>query len=146
MAWYIWGVISAMNINILILLCHSSMLLFSLLCTFESYYSLSNSVNVQFSNSIIRLYSTLMQFRIPLFPFKFFYLLSQFYYAIRNSFIHFPILLFALELCSSKSGTSFVRPTVHWGPVTNWYKYRRLGRRRFTESITSMDKCDSTAT
>ena len=86
----------------LILLCHYEFFLFS----FQFYYSLSNYV-MQFSNPIIRLYSPLMQFRILLFPFKFCYSLFQFYYAIMNSVIQFPIVLFAFELCSSKSGTSF---------------------------------------
>ena len=67
-----------------------------LLFSFQFCYSLSNYV-MQFSNPVIRLYSPLMQFRILLFPFKFCCSLFQFYYAIMNSFIPFPILLFAFE-------------------------------------------------
>ena len=39
-------------------------------------------------------------------PLQFCYSLFQFYYANINSVIQFPILLFAFDLCSSKSGTS----------------------------------------
>ena len=70
--------------------------LWILLSSFQFCYSLSNYV-MQFSNPVIRLYSPLMQFRILLFPFKFCCSLFQFYYAIMNSFIPFPILLFAFE-------------------------------------------------
>ena len=49
----------------------------------QFYYSLLNSV-MQFSNSIIGLYSPLMQFRILLFPLKFCYSLFQFYYPLSN--------------------------------------------------------------
>ena len=115
-----------------------------LLFAFELCYAV-----VQFYK-VIRLYSPLLQFRILLFPFQFCYSLFQFYYANINSVTQFPILLFAFELCSSKSGTSFIWPTVPWGPVTNWFpeyeKHGGLTRRRFTESITSMHKCNSTAT
>ena len=76
-----------------------------LLFSFEFCYSLSNFV-MQFSNSVIRLYSPLVQFRILIFPFQFCYSLFQFYYANINSVIQFPILLFAFDLCRSKSGTS----------------------------------------
>ena len=79
--------------------------LWILLFSFEFCYSLSNFV-MQLSSSVIQLYSPLMQFRILIFPFQFFYSLFQFYYANINSVIQFPILLFAFELCSSKSGTS----------------------------------------
>ena len=108
-----------------------------LLCPYKFLYSVSNSVIrfrvvMQFSNAIIQLYSPLMQFRILLFPFKFCCSLFQFYYAITNSFIQFLILLFALELCSSKSGTSLIRPTVPWGPVRNCFpefpRYRKTWR------------------
>ena len=112
----------------LILLCHY---IWILLFSFQFYYSLSNYVML-FSNPIIRLYSSVMQFRILLFPFKFCCSLFQFYYAIMNSFIQLPILLFAFELCSSKSGTSFIWPTVPWGPVTRWFpefpRYRKTWR------------------
>ena len=138
----LWGVIFA-NINFQILLCHSSMLLFSFL-----------------RNSY-------MHVRILLFPFEFCYLLYWFYYAIMHSFIQFrillsvirfsnsviqfPILLFAFELCSSKSGTFIVY--LADGALGTSKEFSRdianhgsLGRRRFTESITSMHKCNSTAT
>ena len=121
----------------LILLCHY---IWILLFSFQFCYSLLNYV-MQFSNPINRLYSSVMQFRILLFPFKFCCSLFQFYYVL------FPILLFAFELCSSKSGTSFIWPTAPWGPVTNWFpsieKHGGLGRRRFAESITSLHKCNS---
>ena len=100
--------------NSAVLFSNSIMPLCILLFGFQFYYSLSNYV-MQFFNPVIRLYSPLMQFRILLFPFKFCCSLFQFYYAIMKSFI----LLFAFELCSSKSGTSFIWPTVPWGPVTN---------------------------
>ena len=137
------------------MLCHSPILLFSfrillfplefcysffwfffmplwiLLFSFQFYYSLSNYV-MQFYYPIIRLYRPLMQFRILLFPFKFRCSLFQFYHAIMNSFIQSPILLFAFELCSSKSETSFIWPTVPWGPVTDWFpefqRYRKTWR------------------
>ena len=100
--------------NSAVLFSNSIMPLCILLFSFQFYYSLSNYV-MQFFNPVIRLYSPLMQFRILLFPFKFCCSLFQFYYVL------FPILLFAFELCSSKSGTSFIWPTVPWGPVTNWF-------------------------
>ena len=147
----LWGVIFP-NINFQILLCHSSMLLFSFL-----------------RNSY-------MHVRILLFPFEFCYLLYWFYYAIMHSFIHFrillsvicyslfqfyyaninsviqfPILLFAFELCSCKSGTFIVYSAD--SALGTSKEFSRdianrgsLGRRRFTESITSMHKCNSTAT
>ena len=103
-----------------------------LLFSFEFCYSLSHYV-MQLSNSIIRLYSPLMQFRIVLFLFQFCYSLFQFYYAntrailwllanINNySVIQFPNLLFAFELCSSKSGTKIsVRKSKH-GPELVWH-------------------------
>ena len=168
------GVISA-NINFQILLCHSPMLLFSflrnsymhgrvLLFPFEFCYLL-----FWFYYAIMH---SFIQFRILLFAFELCYAVVQFYdsivqssHAVSNPIIsfpillftfpilfvfQFPILLFAFELCSSKSGTSFIWPTVPWGTVTNWFpeyeKHGRLRRRRFTESITSMHKCNSTAT
>ena len=117
----------------LILLCRLWILLFS----FQFYYSLSNYA-MQLSNPIIRLYSPLMQFRILLFPFKFCCSLFQFYYAIMNSFIQLPIL-FAFELCSSKSGTSFIWPTVPWGPVTNWFPEYRKAWRTWTSTFYGID-------
>ena len=108
-----------------------------LLCHYEFFYSVSNSIIrfrivMQFSNPIIRLYSPLMQFRILLFPFKFCCSLFQFCYAVMNSFIQLPILLFAFELCSSKSRSPFIWPTVPRGPVTNWFpefpRYRKTWR------------------
>ena len=85
---------------------------------------------------------SLIQFSILLFAFEFCYAIFQFYnsivqsshavsnptislqillftflillsYAIMNSLIQFPVL------CSSKSGTSFIWPSVPWGPVSN---------------------------
>ena len=145
----LWGVIFP-NINFQILLCHSSMLLFSflrnsymhvrillfpleillfalliLLCHYAFFYSVSNSVIC--------------------------YSLFQFYYANINSVIQFPILLFAFELCSCKSGTFIVYSAD--SALGTSKEFSRdianrgsLGRRRFTESITSMHKCNSTAT
>ena len=72
----LWGVIFP-NINFQILLCHSSMLLFSFL-----------------RNSY-------MHVRILLFPFEFCYLLYWFYYAIMHSFIQFRILLSAIHFSNS---------------------------------------------
>ena len=105
----------------------------NLLCHYEFFYSVSNSIirfRIMFCS--FPLYSPLMQFRILLFPFKFCCSLFQFCYAIMHSFIQFPILLFAFELCSSKSGNLFIWPTVPWGPVTNWFpefpRYRKTWR------------------
>ena len=115
--------------------------LWILLLSFEFCYLLSNFV-MQLSNSVIRLYSPLMQFRILLFPFQFCYSLFQFHYANINSVIQFPILLFAFELCSSKPGTCIVY--LADGALGTSKEFSRdianhggLGRRRFTESITS---------
>ena len=72
----LWGVIFP-NINFQILLCHSSMLLFSFL-----------------RNSY-------MHVRILLFPFEFCYLLYWFYYAIMHSFIQFQILLSVIHFSNS---------------------------------------------
>ena len=108
-----------------ILLCCYSVFLGILICTFESYYSLSNYVIyfsyflmllcillfsfqfcyslsnyvMQLSNSIIRLYSPLMQFRILLFPFQFCYSLFQFYFcfSVSNSIIRFRIMFFLIR-------------------------------------------------
>ena len=81
---------------------------YSLFCIlwlgFEFCYWLLNS-SMQFSNSIIRLHSPLMQFWILLFSFTFCHSLYQFYYVVMNRFIQFPVLLFTFQLCSSKSGT-----------------------------------------
>ena len=98
----------------LILLCHYKFFIHFpiLLFAFELCYAV-------FQSCYSIRYSLLRQFRILLFPFKFCCSLFQFYYAIMNSFIQFPILLFAFEFSSSKSGTSFVWPTVLWGPVTS---------------------------
>ena len=137
-----------MLFTFLILLCHymhSCIQFRILLFAFELCYAV-----VQFCK-VIRLYSPLMQFRILLFPFQFCYSLFQFYYANINSVIQFPILLFAFELCSSKSGTFIVY--LADGALGTSKEFSRdianhsgLGRRRFTESITSMHKCNSTAT
>ena len=43
--------------------------------------------------------NSFMHFRILLFPFEFYYSLFWFYYAIMHSLIQFPILLFAFEFC-----------------------------------------------
>ena len=147
-----------------ILLCCYSVFLGILICMFESYYSLSNFVihfsdfimplwillfsfefcysfsnfEMQLSNSVIRLYSPLMQFCIPLFPFQFCSSLFQFYYAKINSVIQFPILLFAVDLCSSKSGTSSNTPEICVSPnlvkfgggggiKCQWWKGERIG-------------------
>ena len=81
---------------------------YSLFCIlwlgFEFCYWLLNS-SMQFSNSIIRLHSPLMQFWILLFSFTSCHSLYQFYYVVMNRFIQFPVLLFTFQLCSSKSGT-----------------------------------------
>ena len=84
-------------------------------------------------------YSLLRQFRILLFPFKFCCSLFQFYYAIMNSFIQFPILLFAFEFSSSKSGSSFVWPTVRWGPVTSWFPEHRKTWQTWTSTLCGID-------
>ena len=96
-----------------------------LLCHYAFFYSVSNSVIC--------------------------YSLFQFYYANINSVIQFPILLFAFELCSCKSGTFIVY--LADSALGTSKEFSRdianrgsLGRRRFTESITSMHKCNSTAT
>ena len=104
-----------------IMLCSCPILWFDrtvLSCSFESYYFLSNSV-IHFSNSI--------------------------------SVFQFPILLFAFELCSSKAGTCIVY--LAYGALGTSKEFSRdianhsgLGRGSFTESITSMHKCNSTAT
>ena len=72
--------------------------------SFQFCYSLLNSVNVQFSNFVIRLYSTLMQFRIPLFPFKFFYFTFpillchyKFFYSFSNSIVRFGIMFLQIR-------------------------------------------------
>ena len=106
---------------------------------------------MQLSSSVIQLYSPLMQFRILIFPFQFFYSLFQFYYANINSVIQFPILLFAFELCSSKSGTFIVY--LADGALGTSKEFSRgfanhggLRRRRFTESIKTVHKCNTTGT
>ena len=169
------GVISA-NINFQILLCHSPMLLFSflrnsymhgrvLLFPFEFCYLL-----FWFYYAIMH---SFIQFRILLFAFELCYAVVQFYdsivqssHAVSNPIIsfpillftfpilfvfQFPILLFAFELCSSKSGTCIVY--LAYGALGTSKEFSRdianhsgLGRGRFTESITSMHKCNSTAT
>ena len=108
-----------------ILLCCYSVFLGILICMFESYYSLSNFVIyfsdfimplcillfsfefcyslsnyvMQLSNSIIRSYSPLVQFRILLFPFQFCYSLFQFYFcfSVSNSIIRFRIMFFQIR-------------------------------------------------
>ena len=136
--------------------------------------------------------NSFMHFRILLFPFEFCYSLFWFYYAIMHSLIQFPILLFAFEFCYAvfqfynlivQSSHAVSNPTTsfeiliftfliiislcHYYSLSNimffeildfvhlavgalgtsikLIKHSRLGRRRFTESITSMGKCDSTA-
>ena len=112
-----------------------------LLFSLEFCYSLSNYV-MQLSNSIIRLYSSLMQFRILFFSFRillftFPILLCQyqFCYSVSNSIIRFRIMFFQIWdfhslFADGALGTSeeFSRDIANHGG---------LGRRRFTESITS---------
>ena len=144
------------------------MLLFSfriLLVPFEFCYSL-----LSFYYAIM---NSFIQFPILLFAFELCYAVFQSYYSIVQSchavsnpiisfpillftfpilfVFQFPILLFAFELCSSKSGTCIVY--LAYGALGTSKEFSRdianrgsLGRRRFTESITSMHKCNSTAT
>ena len=127
-----------------------------LLCcylVFESYYSLSNSV-IHFSEFIMPLWILLFSFQFyhslsnyvlqfsivqsshavsnPIISFQILLFSFPILLCIMHSFIQFPILLFAFELCSSKSGTLFIWPTVPWGPVTNWFpefpRYRKTWR------------------
>ena len=168
---------SRANINFQIMLCHSPIMLFSFLGNLFMQFRIL-LFPFEFCYSFFRFYyaimNSLIQFPILLFAFELCYAVFQCYYSIVQSshvvsnsvgyhsnsimplwillftLIQFPILLFPFEISSSKSGTSFIWPTVPWGPVTTWlpeYKERGgLGRRRFTESITSMHKCNSTAT
>ena len=82
---------------------------------------------------------SLIQFPILLFAFEFCYAVFQFYnliaqspHVVVNPTISFQILLFTFLfllayaiiirfriLCSSKSWTSFIWPSVPWGPVSN---------------------------
>ena len=90
-----------------ILVCCYSVFLGILLCSFESYYSLSNSV-IHFSDFIMPLRIFFIQFPILLFAFELCYAVFQSYYStvqsshvVSNPIISFQILLvtFPILLC-----------------------------------------------